>query len=155
MTDTEPADAVQRLTAIHEIHQLKARYFRLLDAHDWDAFRELFTDDLTLDIAESTSRPDSPDTFVAALRRHLDDAVTVHQGHMPEIEILGPDSASGIWAMSDRVEPAVTSGYPSFTGYGHYHETYRRVGGRWLISSLRLTRLARTERPRGAGQPLD
>jgi hypothetical protein len=26
-------------------------------------------------------------------------------------------------------------------GYGHYHEAYRKEGGRWLISTLKLTRL--------------
>ncbi|MBI0293347.1 nuclear transport factor 2 family protein [Streptomyces sp. PRKS01-29] len=28
-------------------------------------------------------------------------APSVHHGHMPEIEITGPDTASGIWAMED------------------------------------------------------
>jgi hypothetical protein len=27
-------------------------------------------------------------------------------------------------------------------GFGHYHETYERVGGRWLIKSTSVTRLA-------------
>jgi hypothetical protein len=26
-------------------------------------------------------------------------------------------------------------------GYGHYHETYEKVDGRWLIASTTLTRL--------------
>jgi hypothetical protein len=26
-------------------------------------------------------------------------------------------------------------------GYGHYHEAYRKEGGKWLISTLKLTRL--------------
>jgi hypothetical protein len=26
-------------------------------------------------------------------------------------------------------------------GYGHYHETYEKVGGAWRIKSSRLTRL--------------
>ena len=29
----------------------------------------------------------------------LASAVTVHHGHMPEIALLGPDRATGIWAM--------------------------------------------------------
>jgi hypothetical protein len=28
-----------------------------------------------------------------------------------------------------------------FRGYGHYHEEYRKAGGRWRIRRLRLTRL--------------
>jgi hypothetical protein len=26
-------------------------------------------------------------------------------------------------------------------GYGHYHETYEKFDGRWLIKTLRLSRL--------------
>jgi hypothetical protein len=26
-------------------------------------------------------------------------------------------------------------------GYGHYHETYQKIAGRWLITSTTLTRL--------------
>jgi hypothetical protein len=28
-----------------------------------------------------------------------------------------------------------------FRGFGHYHETYRKVSGEWRIATLRLTRL--------------
>jgi hypothetical protein len=26
-------------------------------------------------------------------------------------------------------------------GWGHYHDTYEKRGGRWLISSMRITKL--------------
>jgi hypothetical protein len=26
-------------------------------------------------------------------------------------------------------------------GWGHYHETYEKAGGRWAIKTLKLTRL--------------
>ena len=44
-SDTPHQVTVQMLWDIEQIKQLKARYFRLLDAKDWDAFAELFTDD--------------------------------------------------------------------------------------------------------------
>ncbi len=34
---------------------------------------------------------------------YLDDAFTTHHGHMPEITILSPTEAEGIWAMFDYV----------------------------------------------------
>ena len=40
-------------------------------------------------------------------------------------------------AMYDRLETALDV----FHGYGHYHETYRRIDGNWLFASLTLTRL--------------
>ena len=78
------------------------------------------------------------DEFVAFLVDVLADAVTVHQGHMPEIALTGPDSASGVWALHDIVI------FPTglrLDGYGHYHETYARTPDGWRIASSTLTRL--------------
>lgn len=137
---------VQRLVVIEEIKKLKARYFRLLDAHDWTAFAELFTDDAAFDIAESSSGVRTKEDFVAALRKHLTTAVSVHHGHMPEIDVVDENTATGVWAMFDSVEPPEGSTYPTLTGFGHYHEEYRREGDDWRISRLRLTRLKRETR---------
>jgi hypothetical protein len=57
---------------------------------------------------------------------------------MPEIELLSPTEARGIWAMFDYVEFKPLRG---IRGYGHYHEEYRKSGGKWHISMLKLTRL--------------
>ena len=38
-------DPVERLVAIEEIKRLKARYVRLCDSKQWDAWGEVFTDD--------------------------------------------------------------------------------------------------------------
>jgi hypothetical protein len=71
------------------------------------------------------------------VRSHIENATTVHQVHLPEIEING-DVATGIWAMQDRV--CFLNG-PSITGYGHYTDRYVRRNGIWQISALKLTRL--------------
>lgn len=134
---------LERLMAVEEIKKLKARYFRLLDAHDWDAFADVFTDDVVFDVAESSSGASTKDQFLASVREHLTTAVSVHHGHTPEIEIVDDTSATGIWAMFDRVEPPPGSDYPVLTGAGHYHEEYRREAGQWRISRLALTRIKR------------
>jgi hypothetical protein len=134
------------LVEIEAIKQLKARYCRLLDTKQWEAWRDLFTDDLRV---EGTSTKDpGADGFVANVRRVIGEALTIHQAHMPEIELTGPDQAKGIWALHDYVRfakpiPIVAGGDPvgGFVGYGHYEEEYRRDGGTWRISFLRLTRL--------------
>ena len=63
---------------------------------------------------------------------------TVHQVHAPEIQLTSPTSAYGVWALEDvvRLGPGV-----NLRGYGHYTETYEKVGGHWLITSSKLTRL--------------
>jgi hypothetical protein len=78
------------------------------------------------------------DAFMDFLEPTLRDAVTVHHGHMPEIEVISDSTARGIWALQDTIW------WPNGTrmvGYGHYHETYQKVGGQWKIKSSTLTRL--------------
>jgi hypothetical protein len=128
------------LAEIEAIKQLKARYFRLLDTKQWDAWRELFSGDFEADVDGGGVHPTvhfaSPEEMVASNRELLAEAVTVHHGHMPEIALTGPDTATGVWAMMD----IVTLG-AGFRGYGHYHEEYVKQDGRWRIRRLRLTRL--------------
>ena len=64
--------------------------------------------------------------------------VTVHHGHMPEIEVTSPTTATGVWAMEDRLRWPDGS---ELLGFGHYHEAYEKVDGSWRIKSSTLTRL--------------
>ncbi len=74
---------------------------------------------------------------MAQISEILKDATTVHHGHMPEIEIVDADNATGVWAMEDLVQlPGI-----ALQGWGHYHERYRREAGSWKIASIRLSRL--------------
>lgn len=86
---------------------------------------------------------EAPARFIELTRAWLGEATTVHAGHMPEIEITGPDSATGIWAMDDQIVfPANGTAPPQgLHGFGHYHEQYVRRDGRWLINGLILTRI--------------
>jgi hypothetical protein len=134
-----------RLTDLHAIEQLKSRYFRFLDTKAWDLWRQLFTDDLEFYMEESvpprqtSTRVSGGDEFVSRVSRALATAVTVHHGHMPDIEFTGADQATGVWSMYDWVDDA-DKGY-AVQGWGYYHERYQRDGGIWRISELRLTRL--------------
>lgn len=132
---------IEMLHDIEALKQLKARYCRLLDAKDWAAWRELFTDDFLSDTtASGGKRIEGADAFIAFVRRMLGAArkITVHQVHAPELELLSATDARGIWALNDIVRLA-----PGFTlhGYGHYHETYAKQQGQWRLRSSRLTRL--------------
>ena len=128
------------LAEIEAIKQLKARYFRLLDTKQWDAWRDVFSDDFTGRVEGGSLHAPidfaSPEELVASNRKILASAVTVHHGHMPEITLTGPTSATGIWAMMDLVKLGA-----GFRGYGHYHEEYVKHGGHWQIRRLRLERL--------------
>jgi hypothetical protein len=62
---------------------------------------------------------------------------------MPEIEVSGPETARGTWAMSDYVEwPSRDGARVGLRGYGHYIEEYvKEADGRWRIIRSRLARL--------------
>lgn len=143
---------LETLLAIEDIRQLKARYFRCMDLQDWVGFRTLFTADAVFDVRGALEPPkpeavysDPPVTGVEAIVSYVSTGlapmISVHHGHMPEIEILSAGEARGIWPMSDLLRLPEGSPFRVFRGYGHYRETYRKTDGLWRIATLRLTRL--------------
>jgi hypothetical protein len=159
MTDNE------QILALEEIKKLKARYFRSLDTKDWAAYLGVFTQDAIIDSTEAYTPKDlngapivfdgtvppapnpdwhsngDPATFAKDLAKTLEGVQTTHHGHMPEIEFTSDTTAEGIWAMEDMLRWPAGGPVVSMHGYGHYHETYEKVDGRWRIASTRLTRL--------------
>ena len=126
------------LADIEQIKQLKARYFRCMDTKDWTGFGQVFTKDAQLRWGEGEDEVfRGREQILESLAHILRDAITVHHGHMPEIEITGPGRARGVWAMFDRVE------HPKYllVGHGHYTETYAVEDGEWRIATTHLTRL--------------
>ena len=141
MTERAEGLVAETLPAIESIKRLKARYCRHLDTKDWVAWRTIFADDFVSDTSEAGGKVIAgADDFVAFTRQALGRPTqpTAHQVHTPEIELTSETTARGIWALQDvvRFGPGVT-----LVGYGHYHETYENIDGKWLIKSSKLTRL--------------
>ena len=140
MTDLE------RLLAVEEIKQLKARYFYYLDRRDWDAWRrEVWAPDASLHVPTVREEPyRGVDTIVAWVAERAVNQHSTHQGHMPIIEILSDTTAKAVWPMEDiiRLTPEMHSvrGYTYLHGWGHYHETYVKLEKGWRIQSSRLDR---------------
>ena len=142
-------DTVERLEAIEEIKQLKARYFRCMDMKDWDGFAAVFAPDarmdvsgeLSDDVADGIGVTTGDREITAFVRESIEDVTTVHHGHTPEIDVTSPTTAAGVWAMEDHLWWPERSPIMSMHGYGHYHETYEKTQGRWRIKSTTLTRL--------------
>ena len=134
---------LQELYDLEQIKELKARYFRLVDAQDWEAWREVFTDDVRVDLGDGNPI-EGAGAFVAAVRGMVTGAVTVHHGHMPDLTIDSATEAHGTWALADYLE------WPSggMKGFGHERETYRKVDGAWRIASMDLSYLRVDPLPR-------
>jgi ketosteroid isomerase-like protein len=130
---------------IEAIKQLKARYFRYLDTKQWERWGDTFTEDAVLDHPANRKEPiRGRAEIVARVSVSLADRVTIHHGHMPEIELTGEHTAKGIWAMYDLlIGPTPDgTGEARYEGYGHYLERYEKGGdGRWRIAHLHLRRL--------------
>jgi hypothetical protein len=134
----------ERLQAVEEIRNLKARYFRFLDTKQWDDLPGLFTPDMQVISPNGDVWLRGGDAFAASLKQSLENSVSCHQGFTAEIDIIDSDHAKGIWAMQDVIEwkdRHPREGWKSIVGRGHYHETYSRTDGAWRIATLCLTRL--------------
>lgn len=137
---------VERLLAVHDISRLKARYFRCMDTKDWSGFEAVFTPDAQADYTPQGGDPmewtaSGASNIVAFVKKAVAPAITVHHGHMPEIEVTSLTTASGIWAMEDLIWWPDGSPRKTLHGLGHYHETYQKIGNKWLIKTLKLIRL--------------
>ena len=142
---------LERLDAIESIRQLKARYYRCLDTKDWAGLETVFAPDVYADMREAVEDYDPAATitgahsFAQSIKNAVEGLDTVHHGHTPEIEITSPTAARGIWAMEDKLwkqkNSTSTLPFDFLHGYGHYHETYEKVSGHWLIKTTKLTRL--------------
>lgn len=123
-------DAIQELIEKEAIKELKARYCRYMDTKRWDEWGQLFTEDALLTTAGGpvTGRDAIRDMVHAA----MEGIPSSHQAFLPEITLNGENAASGIWAAMFIQSEGRT------TGVGHYHETYAKVEGAWLISSCDL-----------------
>jgi hypothetical protein len=157
-------DDLQRLVAIDEIKRLKATYLHAMDTKDWPRLQSVFTEDAVFDIrgefdhqgnrvfnvrmdemepARTAAAHGDPSVvmggaaIVGFIRSVAEKWVTVHHGHAPIIDIVGPDEATAIWPLFDNLY----DGNNIFSGYGNYHDKYQRVDGKWLISHLEIRRL--------------
>lgn len=151
-----PASAIRKLIAFEEIRALKARYFRFVDAKEWLALADLFTEDaqfergsggavrnpMTGDWLDAQS-PISEivcgrEAILAMVIDAIGDLWTIHRGSNAELALTGPTTASGIWAMTDELRDR--SGNLILRGSGYYEDTYQQDSGVWRIASSSLTR---------------
>ena len=142
---------VDRLIDLELIKQLKARYFRLMDRKDWDAFPDLFTEDCRhypdVHPGDHTPFPSrdtdgtqpftANDAYFPMMKAALTQGVTTHHGHMPEITCLSDTEAEGIWTLFNYIQVSAPRRICTMV-YSHYFETYRKCDdGKWRISSKR------------------
>jgi uncharacterized protein (TIGR02246 family) len=133
---------------IEDIKKLKARYFRSLDSKDWDTYAGVFAEDCVVDLRRAGGELHHGREAFAAYARSLTLVQSVHQGHMPEIDLTGETTATGVWALEDY---NIWEDGSQNHGWGHYLETYEKQDGRWYIKTMALSYLRiETECPQPA-----
>jgi SnoaL-like domain len=145
---------IERLIAIEEIRQAKARYFRGVDTADGDLVRGVLAEDCVLDYRGCCTDPATGRDFLPAMNVVMRGSaswtsdglskagiVSVHHSHNGEIAIAGDTTASAVWSMTDRLYMPPGAPYAVMTGFGYYHETYEKIAGAWKIKTLRISRI--------------
>lgn len=142
--NSEFLTGTELLLAYEDIRMTKSRYCRFIDTKDWEALKDVFAPDAVADFStEGNPIPvlEGRDTIVNVFQDLVDPAVTVHQVHGADIELVSATEANVLSPMEDYVTFPEGNPNKSFHGYGYYHETFVKLDGRWVIQHTNLKRL--------------
>lgn len=141
-------DALQQLVAIEAIKQLKYRYQRTVDQHDWDGLTACFADDAVCAYADGAYTFTGSDAIVGFLRSMMDreSLLSSHHVHHPEIALTSDTTATGVWALHDMVIDPDHDTY--YEGAAYYHDEYVKQDGQWRIARTGYERVWEHSHPR-------
>lgn len=120
------------LLAEREIYRAVVRLARAMDERDWSALDDILLLDAT---AELGMGPVSGrDNIVAFIRSFLDDCgPTQHLLGNMLIDVDGDEARSRCY-VSDMHKGLGEKSHLTFSTLGDYHDTWRKVDGRWRMS---------------------
>lgn len=123
------------LHELEAIKRLKYRYLRCLDQKRWEELADCFTPDARSSYADGRHAFTGRDAIVAFLREAMGapSFLSSHRVHHPEIELTGPDTATGVWALEDTV--IETRAGITIRGAAFYSDEYVKQDGTWRIRS--------------------
>lgn len=132
---------LQKLIDVQEITQVKYRYMRALDTHQWDLMRTCFTEDARAWYAGGKYSSDRGREGVIELLSGMmtDKVVSSHIAIHPEIDVTGETTAAGVWRFQDIVHVAEVGAL--LTGAGYYYDEYRKEPEGWRICSTGYERI--------------
>lgn len=121
------------LQELEAIKRLKYRYLRCLDQKLWDELADCFTADARSSYGGGRYAFEGRDAIMDFLRKAMGapSFLSSHRAHHPEIELTGPDTATGVWALEDTV--IETRAAITIRGAAFYTDEYVKVDGAWKI----------------------
>lgn len=139
---------LQQLSDFEDIRTLKHRYFRGIDTADMTLLSGLFTDDITVDYRSDGYRVQlqGRENMLEFLASSFhSDALAMHHGHMPDIQLTGDTTATGIWYLEDIFIDLSIQNY--CLGTAIYKDRYRKVGDTWKIEHTEYDRVLELNQP--------
>ena len=138
----------QDLVEIEAIKQLKYRYARLLDTKEFDSLGDLFVEEATASYSGGQLSYKGRDAIIGFLRAALGASgmLTSHLVGQPEIELTGPDTAEGRWALQDMV--IVVERSLEIRGTAFYEDRYVKRDGAWKFMHTGYRRVYEEMGPR-------
>ena len=123
----------ENLVDIEQIKRLKYKYLRCLDQKLWDEMGECFVADATAAYSGGKYSYDGRDAILEFLVKSMgeDTFLSSHRVHHPEIDLVGPTRARGVWALEDVV--IETKWEITIRGAAFYEDEYVVRDGRWRI----------------------
>jgi hypothetical protein len=157
------ATTLEDLIIYHDIAQVKYRYLRALDSHDWELMRSCFTPNARAWYSGGKYATEGRDAIVDLLAGLIPENSFIgsHIVTHPEFERLSETTVKGIWRLQDMVhflddrtayENFDIKGGEEMVGAGYYYDRYEKVDGEWLISSTGYERIFEYCEPR-EGRP--
>lgn len=138
MADLAALEArIHRIEEIEAIKQLKYRYWRHLDLKQWDDLAAIFAPDATVNYSSGKYEFRGIDAIMRFLTESLSaerGAMTIHHGHHPEIELTGPTTAKGSWALYNYMYNVQQNRAVRIGAY--YHDEYVKLGGAWKFQHI-------------------
>lgn len=137
-------EKVQRLIDIQEIMNVKGKYFRCLDAKDWDGLETTLSPNIQTSYSGGKLSFKGPKEVTNYFKGSMQQTmISMHMGHSPEIWFESPDVAYGHWYLQDQLiftKPDKAAGY-QIEGGAFYTDKYEKVDGQWLIAETGYVRI--------------
>lgn len=131
----------QLLVEIEAIKQLKAKQSRAIDVKDWATYEAVHAPEHVSDVDEGENWAGAKANTERLKKLHEEMGITsIHLAQLPQIELLSPSTAKGVWAMECWLFWNQGEIEHHIHAFGFYHETYEKRGGEWLFTSRRLER---------------
>lgn len=143
MTDLTDSDKIRILYDMEDIKKVKREYWWCVDEKRMDDLVNCFTEDAVADYAIDTLL-EGRDAIIKFLKDTVAseelDAIPIHQGFDPVIEITSETTATGRWRLYNPMN--FQKAKTTITMWSVYYDEYSKVNGEWKIKATKIRHMS-------------